>query len=316
MVRRVSARLARYWWPLLAVLLLAGTAAGTLLFQLGSPRTLLLGTTTSTADSGLIGYLLPDFEERFDVRVDYIAVGSGQALEMGRRGDVDVLLVHSPEDEERFMADGYGVNRTKVMYNQFVIVGPASDPAGVVGSSSGVEAFRRIYHAGEFNGTAQFITRNDRSGTHAREQQIWAAAGLDSSTFGPWYVRGGGLSMGEALTQASERGAYTLSDEGTYWAYKSSLAITILLAQVPPLFNQYHVIAVNPARFPELDYPLALEFIRWLVDPATQARIASFTASGHQLFYPNAEGMGIASLWGNGPETSAVAQRGVSRGAA
>jgi len=296
MARRLFARLGQHWWLFIVLLLLAIAVVPTVLFQLGGSRTLLLATTTSTADSGLLDYLLPDFEARFDVRVSYVAVGSGQALEMGRRGDADVLLTHSPAAEESFVAEGYGVNRTKVMYNQFVIVGPPEDPAGVAGAPTGVEAFLRIYAEGESSGSALFITRNDRSGTYVREQEIWEQAGLNSSTFGPWYIRGGGLSMGEALLQASERGAYTLADEGTFWAYEASLAVEILLSQVPPLLNQYHVMAVNPLRFPERDYALALEFIRWLVEPATQGLIASFIRNDHQLFFPNAEGLDMASV--------------------
>lgn len=244
------------------------------------PR-LVLATTTSTQDSGLLDYLLPDFESSTGIKVEVVAVGSGQALEMGRNGDADVLLVHSPAQEEQFVAEGYGVDRTYVMYNDFVVVGPADDPAGIAGMRDVKAAFTRIAEAG-----ATFISRGDNSGTHVKEKSIWAAAGI-APEGEKWYVLAG-QGMGEVLLMAEEMKAYTLSDRGTYLSrLNEGYTLSILLEGDPLLTNPYHVIAVNPERHPGVNYKGATAFIHWLISSDTQKRIASFAhaGTGQPLFF-------------------------------
>lgn len=246
-----------------------------------APR-LVLATTTSTQDSGLLDYLLPDFESSAGITVEVIAVGSGQALEMGRNGDADVLLVHSPAQEEQFVAEGYGVDRTYVMYNDFVVVGPADDPAGVAGMEDVTAAFTRIAET-----RTTFVSRGDDSGTHVKEKSIWAAAGIAPEGEG-WYILAG-QGMGEVLLMAEEMEAYTLSDRGTYLSRLSEgYTLPILVEGDPLLANPYHVIAVNPERHPGANYEGATLFIQWLVSPDTQERIAAFThpGTGQPLFFP------------------------------
>jgi len=247
------------------------------------PR-LILATTTSTYDSGLLDYLLPAFEEGTGIQVDVVAVGTGQALEMGRNGDADVLLVHAPAREEAFVAEGHGVDRRPVMHNDFVVVGPEEDPASIAGMTDAAAAFARIAGA-----QATFVSRGDDSGTHTKERSIWEAAGVTPG--GDWYVSAG-QGMGAVLTMAEELGGYTLTDRGTYLSrLAEGYSLPVLVEGDPLLFNPYHVMAVSPQAHPGVNYEAAVRFIEWLTSPETQDRIAAFThpGAGQPLFYPDAE---------------------------
>ncbi|RMF86936.1 MAG: tungsten ABC transporter substrate-binding protein, partial [Nitrospinota bacterium] len=228
------------WWPILL-------CCGLLLLGEGwsaAQTRLRLSTTTSTENSGLLAVLLPPFEKRFRVKVDVIPVGTGKALALARNGDVDVTLVHARSLEDQFVAEGYGVNRRDVMYNDFVLVGPPEDPAGIQQAKSAVEAFQRIAKT-----QALFLSRGDNSGTHVKEKTLWQEAGITPQ--GRWYLEAG-KGMGATLTMADEKGAYTLSDRGTYLSMKHRLQLPILFAGDPRLFNPYGIIAVNPAKHPHV----------------------------------------------------------------
>jgi tungstate transport system substrate-binding protein len=244
-----------------------------------SAASLTLATTTSTQDSGLLDALLPEFEKETGIRVKVVAVGTGQALVLGQRGDADVLLVHARAAEEAFVAQGYGVDRRDVMYNDFVLVGPAADPAGVRGTRTAAAALTQI--AGR---QATFVSRGDESGTHKKEQELWRAAALQPA--GDWYLRAG-AGMGEALRIASERGAYTLADRATFLAQRKGLQLTLLLEGDRALFNPYGVIAVNPKRVPGVNYAGARRFIQFLMSPPAQRLIADFGRGryGQPLFH-------------------------------
>lgn len=245
-------------------------------------KALILATTTSTQDSGLLDDLLPEFERATGYSVKTIAVGSGQALAMGRRGEADVLLVHSPEAELALVAEGGGVNRRLVMHNDFVLLGPATDPAGLKGLAA-ADCFRRIASARPF-----FLSRGDNSGTHAQERKLWQAAGL-SPEGQPWYQQTG-LGMGQTLAIAADKAAYTLSDRGTYLALRPKLNLSILHEGDPSLRNVYHVIEVNPVRFPKVNAAGARAFADFLVSKAAQQRIKEFGIArfGSPLFFPDA----------------------------
>jgi len=250
----------------------------------GPPARLVLATTTSTDDSGLLDYLLPDFEARYHATVEVIAVGTGQALELGKHGDADVVLVHARDKEEAFVAEGYGVHRRDVMYNDFVILGPPDDPAGIRGMKDAVAAFARLAQT-----ESPFVSRGDESGTHIKEKAIWAQAGIEPQ--GDWYISAG-QGMGAVLTMADEQRAYTLSDRGTYLARTlEGTDLVILVEGDPILFNPYGVIAVNPDRHPKVNYELAMQFIEWLTSVETQKRIQEFGVAefGQPLFVPNSE---------------------------
>jgi tungstate transport system substrate-binding protein len=243
---------------------------------------LTLATTTSTQDSGLLEVLLPGFEQQFGVKVDVIAVGTGQALTLGQDGNADVLLVHARAREDEFMAAGHGVRREEVMYNDFVIVGPASDPAGIRGMPSAAQAFQQI--AGS---EAAFISRGDESGTHSKEKSIWAGAGMELA--GGWYISAG-QGMGEVLTMANEQLAYTLSDRATYLARTlAGLDLEILVEGDPALFNPYGVIAVNPDKGAHIQAALADTFVDWIISLPVQEQIAQFGVAefGQSLFIPD-----------------------------
>lgn len=240
-----------------------------------------MSTTTSTENSGLLGVLLPHFENKYKVRIYVIAVGTGQALKLGERGDVDIVFVHARELEDKFIADGYGIDRRDVMYNDFIIVGPHEDSAKIRGVRSAVEAFRRISIS-----NAVFISRGDKSGTHVKELEIWKSAGIKPS--GKWYIESG-KGMGEVLNMAQEKIAYTLSDRGTYLAYGKKIELKILLEEDPILFNPYGIIAVNPLKHPHVNYKKAGEFIDWVTSREGQYIIANFKDKyGNLLFVPNA----------------------------
>lgn len=245
---------------------------------------LVLATTTSTQDSGLLDVILPDFEAQAGADVDVIAVGTGQALKLGEDGNADVLLVHARAQEDAFMEAGHGVRREDVMYNDFVILGPADDPAGIQGSASAAEALTKIADAG-----APFVSRGDESGTHTKELSIWKAAGIEPS--GDWYISAG-QGMGAVLTMANEQQAYTLSDRATYLARTlEGTDLVILMEGDPVLFNPYGVIAVNPEKNPAIQADLANQFIDWIISVPTQEKIEAYGVEefGQSLFVPDSE---------------------------
>lgn len=250
-------------------------------------NTLLVASTTSTQDSGLFGHILPLFKAKSGIEVRVIAQGTGQALDTGRRGDADVVFVHARAQEEAFVADGFGVKRHPVMYNDFVLIGPANDPAGLRGSKDIAAALRAIRDK-----AAVFISRGDRSGTHSAELALWKQAGIDiAAAKGPWY-RDIGQGMGAALNAATASGGYVLSDRATWIAFKNKGDLSIAVEGDKRLFNQYGVILVNPSKHPHVKTAKGRAFIDWLVSPEGQAAIASFRVNGEQLFFPNADAPG------------------------
>lgn len=256
----------------------------------GTPDRLILATTTSTQDSGLLEYLLPDFEKEFNTKVDVIAVGTGQALQLGKDGNADVLLVHARAQEDAFMKDGHGSRREDVMYNDFVILGPESDPAKIKGITSAVDAFKKIAEAGAA-GNAIFISRGDKSGTNTKELAIWKLAEITPE--GKWYVAAG-QGMGEVLTMADEQQAYTLSDRATYLARtKKGLQSQILVEKDKSLLNPYGVITVNPDKGPQINAELATKFLEWIISVPVQQKISDFGKAdfGQSLFVPD------STLW-------------------
>ena len=246
-------------------------------------KNLILATTTSTQDSGLLDVLIPIFEKKTGYFVKTIAVGSGQAMAMGQKGEADVLLVHSPDAEKTFMAEGSGVNRLIVMHNDFVVVGPPADPAAIKGAKSTPEAFKKIAAAG-----ALFLSRGDNSGTHAKEKGIWKAAGINPESQ-KWYQQTG-LGMGQTLNVAGEKRGYTLADRGTWLSLQKNLGLPILKEGDPILLNVYHVIAVNPAKWPKVNADGAKTFSDFMVSAETQGIIKTFGAEkyGGALFFPDA----------------------------
>ena len=257
--------------PPLLLLLLATTPAS-------AQERLKLATTTSTENSGLLGDLVPAFEATCGCRVDVIAVGTGQALALGRKGDVDAVLVHAPDLEEAFIADGFGVGRRTFMQNDFVIAGPKTDPAGVRGTADGPAALARIRGAG-----ASFVSRGDESGTHHREKSLWTAAGEEPDWKG--YLAAG-QGMGAVLLMAHEKQAYTLTDRGTWLSRKADLDLEVLVEGDGRLLNPYSVMATNPERFDWVKRELAGELIDWLCAADGQRRIGAFRVGGEQLFTP------------------------------
>lgn len=246
-------------------------------------RFIILQSTTSTANSGLYDHLLPLFTRATGIHVRVVAVGTGQAIKNARNGDGDVLLVHAKAAEEKFVADGYGVKRYDVMYNDFVIVGPRTDPAKISAMESAVAALQKIAAA-----KSLFASRGDNSGTHKKERALWAATGIDPIRHsGQWY-RELGAGMGATLNAAVAMGAYTLTDRGTWISFKNKRNFNILVEGDSALFNQYGVILVNPARHPRVKARDGQAFVDWILSPAGQAAIASYRLGGLQLFHPNA----------------------------
>ena len=248
-------------------------------------KSITVASTTSTENSGLFKYLLPLFKQKTGIDVKVVALGTGQALDVGRRGDADVVFVHAKPLEEKFVADGEGVARYEVMYNDFVIIGPKSDPAKIAGSKDVVEAFKKIAAA-----KASFISRGDKSGTHVAELRHWKEAGIDPAAGkGTWYKEIG-QGMGAALNTASSSNSYVLSDRGTWISFKNRGDLQIAVEGDKRLFNQYGVMLVNPAKHPNVKKDLGQTFIDWIVSREGQKAIAAYQIAGQQLFFPNATG--------------------------
>lgn len=239
-----------------------------------------LATTTSIENTGLLQTLLPRFEEKHNCKVDVLSVGTGKALKLGERGDVDVVLVHDPKAEEKFVANGFGVDRRQVMYNDFIILGAEGDPAGIKGEKDPAVAFKKIAEKG-----ASFVSRGDESGTHMKEKELWVAAGLEPK--GTWYMECG-QDMGATLLMTNEKQAYTLCDRATFLAFQAKVQLKVMLEGHPHLFNPYSVIAVNPKKHPHVKYSLARAFIEYITSAEGQAAIGNFKNHGQQLFFPAA----------------------------
>ena len=262
----------------------APTAASTTVPAPANPN-LILSTTTSTQDSGLLDVLVPLFEQQTGYTVKTVAVGTGAALKMGQEGNADVLLVHAPSSEKTYMDGGFGKERFLVMHNDFIIVGPTADPAGIKGDTSAVDAFKKIATA-----SAAFISRGDQSGTNTKELALWKSAAVDPAGTKPsWYIESG-QGMGQTLTIASEKSAYTLTDRATYLATKDNLKLDILVEKDNSLLNIYHVITVNPDKWPKINYVGALAFAKWITSPDIQAVIGKFGVDkfGAPFFFPDA----------------------------
>ena len=276
----------------LAACLLVAAVAVPLLLGAGcskqKPTAVVLATTTSTEDSGLLHYLLPTFDKQYNHTTKTIAVGTGEAIKMGERGDADVILVHALAQEEAFVKAGFGLERVQVMYNDFIIIGPAADPAAIKGDKSAVNAFKKIAAAGDA-GKAIFVSRGDASGTNTAELNIWKKAGVNPKGK-PWYVVTG-QGMGETLTIANQKQAYTLSDRATYVTREDTIQLPILVQGDPSLYNLYGVEVVNPAKHPglKLNTQGAGDFVQFLTSKQGQDMIAAYKVKGVQLFHPNAK---------------------------
>ncbi len=266
-------------WVLVAVALLSVSSA-----SLAADKFIVVSSTTSTEQSGLFAYLLPIFQKKTGIEVRVVAQGTGQALDQGRRGDADVVFVHDKLAEEKFLAEGWGVQRYEVMYNDFVLVGPKDDPAKVDGGKDIAAAFQKIEKS-----QAPFVSRGDKSGTHSAELRIWKVAGVDlDKAKGPWY-RDTGSGMGPALNTAASMNAYILSDRGTWLAFKNRRDLKIVVEGDVRLFNQYGVMLVNPAKHAHVKKELGQKFIDWLISDEGQKTIGEYKIDGQQLFFPNAK---------------------------
>ena len=261
---------------LLALLLSASAQA--------QPKFITVASTTSTEQSGLFKYMLPIFQKKAGFQVRVVAVGTGQALDIGRRGDADVVFVHAKPLEEKFLAEGHGVQRFDVMYNDFILIGPKSDPAKVAGTKDITAALQKIKAA-----QAPFVSRGDKSGTHFAELSLWKLAGIDiAKDKGPWY-RDTGQGMGPALNSASGMNAYILSDRGTWLSFKNRADLAIAVEGDNRLFNQYGIMPVNPAKHPNVKKEMGQAFVDWVISPEGQKAIADYKIGGEQLFFPNAK---------------------------
>ena len=271
--------------PALAALLLAGLLAAPAGSALAAGTFITVASTTSTENSGLFGYILPKFTALTGIEVRVVAKGTGQAIKIAQNGDVDVLFVHHRPSEDKFVTDGYATRRYAVMYNDFVLVGPGSDPAGIAGTKDAAAAFGRIAKT-----QTPFASRGDNSGTHKAELGIWKAAGIDvKQASGTWY-RELGSGMGATLNTAAGMDAYTLADRGTWLSFKNRRNLKVVVEGDPRLFNPYGVMLVNPAKHPSVKAEEGQAFIDWLVSPAGQRAIGEYKINGEQLFYPNAKG--------------------------
>src|SRR5499426_1919294 len=263
-------------WALVALLAFSPAPA--------QENSIVVASTTSPQDSGLFGHILPMFKARTGIDVRVMAQGTGQALDTGRRGDADVVFVHAKAQEEKFVADGFGVKRFDVMYNDFVLIGPKADAAKVKGGNDVVTALKAIYAAG-----SPFVSRGDRSGTHAAELALWKAAGLDPAASKPAWYREIGQGMGAALNTANAMNAYVLSDRGTWISFKNKGDLEIMVEGDQRLFNQYGIILVNPEKHPSVKKDLGQTFIDWILSAEGQNAIRSYKIEGQQLFFPNAD---------------------------
>ena len=265
---------------LLSVIALAGAVV---LPALAQDKFIVVASTTSTEQSGLFGHLLPAFEQKTGIKVRVVAVGTGQALDMGRRGDADVVFVHDESAERKYLDEGFGVKRYPVMYNDFVLIGPKGDPAKIAGGKDIVDALKRISAA-----QAAFVSRGDKSGTHAAELRYWKMAGIDiAGAKGAWY-RDTGSGMGPALNTASSMNAYILADRGTWLSFRNRADLAVLVQGDPRLFNQYGIMLVNPAKHPHVKREPGQQFVDWVISPEGQQVIAAYKVGGEQLFFPNA----------------------------
>jgi len=270
-------------WSFMLMMLVLSAAAPTSWAQ----RFITVASTTSTEQSGLFKHLLPAFQKKTGIEVRVVALGTGQALDMARRGDADVVFVHAKGAEEKFIAEGYGVKRTPVMYNDFVLVGPKSDPATVAGGKDILDALKKVKAA-----SAPFVSRGDRSGTHMAEVALWKSSGIDiEKEKGPWY-RDTGQGMGPALNTASSMNGYILTDRATWISFKNRGDLTIVVEGDKRLFNQYGVILVNPAKHAHVKKEMGQAFIDWVISPDGQKNIADYKIGGEQLFFPNANDQG------------------------
>ena len=268
----------QFFRGLVAVVLFTGLS-----HSIAQDQYIVVASTTSTEQSGLFSHLLPAFEHDTGIKVRIVAVGTGQALDIGRRGDADVVLVHDRAAEDKFMAEGEGVRRYPVMYNDFVLIGPKSDPAKVAGRKDILDALRKVEAA-----KAPFVSRGDRSGTHAAELRYWKDSGIDiDKAKGPWY-RDTGSGMGPALNTASSMNAYILADRGTWLSFKNRGELMVVVEGDRRLFNQYGVMLVNPQKHPNVKRELGQQFVDWLVSRKGQDAIAAYKIGGEQLFFPNA----------------------------
>lgn len=259
---------------------LAAIAIVAILIPLAAAQeTIKLSTTTSTENSGLLKYLLPAFEAKTNSKVHVISVGTGKALELAKNGDVDVTLVHARASEDKFVADGHGVNRRDIMYNDFIIVGPVDDPAGIKGGREVIKAFAKI-----LDSKAKFISRGDNSGTDQMEKAYWKEVGVKPA--GEAYVSAG-LGMGEVLVMAAQMQGYTLTDRATYGAYRAKTGLAVAVEGDPKMFNPYGIIAVNPAKYKGINYKGAMQLIDWITSEEGQKRIAEFSVDGQALFFPS-----------------------------
>ncbi|MFM9902179.1 MAG: extracellular solute-binding protein [Polaromonas sp.] len=252
-----------------------------------APGPMVMASTTSTEQSGLFTYLLPEYKKVSGSDIKVVAVGTGQAIDMGRRGDADVLFVHDQVAEEKVVAEGFAIKRFPVMYNDFVLIGPAADPAKVKGKDI-VEALKKVSTAG--SGGANFVSRGDKSGTHAAELRYWKAAGIDTPADKPVFAnyKACGCGMGPALNIAASSGSYVLADRGTWLNFKNRADLAVLVEGDNKLFNQYGVMVVNPAKHPQTKAAEAQKFVDWVTSPAGQSVIAGYKINGEQLFFPNA----------------------------
>jgi tungstate transport system substrate-binding protein len=263
---------------LLSLALLAALPA------LAQEKFIVVASTTSTEQSGLFGYLLPTFRRKTGIQVRVVALGTGQALDLARRGDADVVFVHARPAEEKFLAEGHGVRRFDVMYNDFVLVGPKADPAKISGGRDILEGLKKIKAA-----RALFVSRGDKSGTHIAELDLWKQAGIDiANEKGPWY-RDTGQGMGPALNTAAAMNAYVLSDRGTWTSFKNRGELAIAVEGDKRLFNQYGIMLVNPLTHPNIKKDMGQAFVDWVISPEGQKAIAAYKIGGEQLFFPNAK---------------------------
>jgi tungstate transport system substrate-binding protein len=266
----------------LAGVFITYTAINLIAIKPANAQSIVVASTTSTEQSGLFGYLLPEFKKASGIDIKVVALGTGQALDMGRRGDADVLFVHDQAAEEKMVADGFAVKRFPVMYNDFVLIGPAADPAKVKGKDI-IEGLKRLA-----SGNGSFVSRGDKSGTHAAELRYWKTASIDNKAAMGTGYKECGCGMGQALNIASSTGAYVLADRGTWLSFKNRADLAVLVEGDNRLFNQYGVMLVNPAKHPQTKVVEGQKFVDWLVSNAGQSVIASFKIGGEQLFFPNA----------------------------